>query len=143
LPNARIIHTRRDPIDTCLSCFSILFEESQSFTYDLGYLGRYYRAYAMLTQHWHEVLPQEVMLEVQYEEVVDDLEGQARRNVAHCDLEWDDACLDFHKTQRPVLTASTVQVRQPIYRSSVGRWRPYEGMLRPLLMGKRSARTPS
>jgi hypothetical protein len=83
-------------------------------------------------QHWRNVLPNGVMLEVQYEQVVDDLEGQARRLVAHCGLDWDDACLAFHKTQRPVWTASVTQVRQPIYKSAVGRWRVYERFLGPL-----------
>ena len=134
LPNARIIHTRRDPLDTCLSCFSILFlPDLQPFAYDLTELGRYYRAYATLMEHWREVLPLEQMLEVQYEELVANFEPLARRIVAYCGLEWDDACLEFHKTQRLVWTASAVQVREPIYRSSIGRWRPYEGMLRPLI----------
>jgi hypothetical protein len=134
LPNARIIHIRRDPIDTCLSCFSILFAHDHFFTYDLVELGRYYRAYATLMEHWREVLPleQEQMLEVQYEELVVNFEALARRIVAHCGLEWDDACLEFHKTQRPIWTASVDQVRRTIYRSSIGRWRPHEGMLRPL-----------
>jgi tetratricopeptide (TPR) repeat protein len=132
LPHARIIHTRRDPIDTCLSCFSTLFTASQPYSYDLAELGRYYRAYEALMQHWRNVLPNGVMLEVQYEQVVDDLEGQARRLVAHCGLDWDDACLAFHKTQRPVRTASVTQVRQPIYKSAVGRWRVYERFLAPL-----------
>jgi len=133
-PNARIIHTRRDPLDTCLSCFSILFAHNlQPFTYDLTEFGRYYRAYATLMEHWREVLPLEQMLEVQYEELVANFEPLARRIVAYCGLEWDDACLEFYKTQRPVSTASAVQVREPIYRSSIGRWRPYEGMLRPLI----------
>jgi hypothetical protein len=132
LPNARIIHIRRDPIDTCLSCFSILFAHGQFFTYDLAELGRYYRAYAALMEHWREVLPLEQMLEVQYEELVANFEPLARRIVAYCGLDWEDACLEFHKTQRPIWTASVVQVRQRIYRSSVGRWRPHEGMLRPL-----------
>jgi hypothetical protein len=91
--------------------------------------------------HWRSVLPQNV-LEVQYEEVVNDLEGQARRIVAHCGLEWHDACLDFHKTQRSVRTASAAQVRQPIYTSSVGRWRAYEPLLEPLL-AELSARSSS
>jgi tetratricopeptide (TPR) repeat protein len=133
LPNARIIHTRRDPVDTCLSCFSILFGGHQPQTYDLRELGRYYRAYAALMEHWRRVLPPGVMLEVQYEELVADLEHQARRLVAHCGLDWEDACLEFHKTQRPVWTASVNQVRQPIYRTAVGRWRPYKDMLGPLL----------
>ncbi len=133
LPNARIIHLTRDPVDTCLSCFSILFGGDQPFTYDLGELGRYYRAYQRLMAHWRAVLPAGVMLEVQYEALVGDFEPEARRIVAHCGLEWDAACLDFHNTQRPVHTASSFQVRQPLYRSSVGRWRPEEEGLRPLL----------
>ena len=133
LPNARIIHTRRDPIDTCLSCFSQLFEDSLPYAFDLGELGRYYRAYEALMAHWRVVLPTNVMLEVQYEEVVGDLETQARRIVAHCGLEWDPHCLDFNRTARPVRTSSVRQVRQPIYKSSMGRWQTYEKFLRPLL----------
>ena len=133
LPKARIIHTRRDPIDTCLSCFSILFAHNQRFTYDLAELGRYYRAYAALMKHWREVLPLEEMLEVQYEELVDNFELLARRIVAYCGLEWNNACLEFYKNKRPVWTASAVQVRQPIYRSSVGRWRLDQGTLQPLI----------
>ena len=133
LPNARIIHTRRDPIDTCLSCFSQLFVGNQPYTYNLEELGRYFRAYEALMAHWRGVLPQNVMLEVQYEEVVADLEGQARRIVAHCGLEWDARCLDFYKTERQVRTASAAQVRQPIYTSAVRRWRAYEPFLGPLL----------
>jgi tetratricopeptide (TPR) repeat protein len=132
LPNARIIHTVRDPVDTCLSCFSKLFTDEQVCTYDLAELGRYYRAYQQLMDHWRAVLPDGVLLEVAYESMVDDFETQARRIVAHCDLEWDPACLEFYKTARPVSTASLTQVRQPIYRSSVGRWRPKPDLLRPL-----------
>ena len=133
LPEARIVHMQRDPVDTCLSCFSILFGGDQPFAYDLGELGRYYAAYQRLMQHWREVLPPGVMLDVQYEALVEDFEAQARRIVAHCGLDWNDACRDFHKTQRPVHTASAVQVRQPLYRSSIGRWRPTQEALRPLL----------
>jgi thioredoxin-like negative regulator of GroEL len=134
MPNARIIHTCRDPIDTCLSVFSILFQGSaQLYSYDLVELGRYHRAYQKVMTHWRNVLPAGVMLDVQYEAVVDDLEQQARRIVAHCGLEWDDACLEFYKTDRPVRTISHAQVRQPIYRSSVGRPRPPRELLLPLL----------
>jgi hypothetical protein len=132
LPNARIIHTRRDPLDTCISCFSRLFGK-KSFTSNLGTLGRYYRSYETLMAHWRGVLPPGAMLEVQYEELVADFENQARRLVAYCGLEWDERCLAFHETKRPVRTASVTQVRQPIYRSSVGRWLPYKDMLAPLL----------
>jgi hypothetical protein len=133
LPNARIIHLRRDPIDTCLSCFSILFGGDQPFTYHLGELGRYYRAYAALMDHWRSVLPPEVMLDVHYEELVGDFEPQARRILTHCRLDWDQACAEFYNTERPVHTASAAQVRQPVYQTSVGRWRPADETLRPLL----------
>jgi hypothetical protein len=132
-PNARIIHTRRNPIDTCISCFSQLFNENNlPETYDLAELGRYYRNYVTLMDHWRSVLPERVFLEIDYEDVVDDLENHARRIITHCGLEWDDACLEFYATQRRVKTASIAQVRQPIYRSSVGRWRLYGDLLRPL-----------
>ena len=135
LPHARIIHTCRDPIDTCLSCFSLLFFGHQPQTYDLGELGRYYRGYAALMDHWRRVLPAGVMIDVQYDEMVTDFEAQARRIVAHCGLDWDDRCLAFHETDRPVRTASVLQVRQPLYRSSLRRWRPDDATLRPLLDG--------
>jgi tetratricopeptide (TPR) repeat protein len=133
LPNARIVWARRDPIDTCVSCFATLFGGNQPHTYDLSELGRYHRAHEALMHHWQEVLPEGVLLEVRYEDVVEDLEGQARRMLKHCGLEWEDACLAFHRTQRPVRTASVTQVRQPIYRRSIGRWRAYEHLLQPLL----------
>lgn len=132
LPNARIIHTTRESMDTCWSCYSRLFTFGQNFSYDLGELGRYYRRYEEVMAHWRSVLPQDAMLEVSYEDVVDDLEGQARRLIAYCGLEWDDRCLSFHKNSRTVKTASTVQVRQSLYRSSLQRWRPYEAWLGPL-----------
>jgi tetratricopeptide (TPR) repeat protein len=132
LPNARIIHTIRDPIDTCLSCFSKLFSGDQPYTYDLAELGRYYRAYQVLMDHWRSVLPEGVMLEVQYEAVVADIEREARRLIGHCGLEWDDACLSFYETKRVVRTASAAQARRPIYNSSVGRWHRYGDMIRPL-----------
>jgi hypothetical protein len=132
LPNARIIHARRDPLDTCLSCFSIQFSGYQPHTHDLAELGRYYVAYEALMDHWRAVLPPGVMIEVQYEDLIADFEPQARRIVEHCRLPWDEACLNFHQTQRTVLTASAIQVRQPLYRSSIGRWRPYAQQLGPL-----------
>ena len=133
LPNARIIHTRRDSLDTCLSCFETHFVDPPKFSNDLGELGRFYRACERLMDHWHRVLPEGVMIEVQYENVVNDIERQARRIVAHCGLNWDDSCLAFYENKRPVHTASATQVRQPIYRSSIGRWRPYRDQLQPLL----------
>ena len=135
LPNARIIHTRRDPIDTCMSCFSKLFAAEIPYAYEFGEFGRYYRAYDTLMTHWRAVLPPATILDVQYEELVSEFEPQARRILAHCSLDWDPACLSFYRTERPVRTASVVQVRQPIYQSSVGRWRPAPEYLRPLLDG--------
>jgi tetratricopeptide (TPR) repeat protein len=133
LPNAKFIHVRRDPLDNCVSCFTMYFLHGHAWSYDLGELGRYYRAYRALMEHWRSVLPQGAMLEVDYESAVADLEREARRIVEFCGLEWDDACLAFHKTERPVHTASVAQVRQPIYRSSIGRWEPYKEQLGPLL----------
>lgn len=133
LPNARIIHTLRDPIDTCFSCFSKLFPGEHRGAYELAELGRYYRAYEKLMEHWRAVTPATVMLDVRYEDVVADLEPQARRILDHCGLEWNEGCLDFQGARRPVRTASAVQVRQPVHARSVGRWRPYGDMLAPLL----------
>jgi tetratricopeptide (TPR) repeat protein len=135
MPNAPIIHTRRDPVDTCLSCFSKLFGDELNWSYDLSELGRHYRQYQDMMEHWEDVLPPGTILDVQYEDVVDDLEGQARRLLDFCGLPWDDACLSFHETKRAVRTASVAQVREPIYRRSVGKWRPEEAVLRPLLDG--------
>lgn len=135
LPNAKIIHTCRDPVDTCLSCFSKLFADELNYTYDLGELGRYYHAYRSLMDHWHAVLPSDTILDVQYEAVVADLETETRRMLEFCGLPWDAACLSYHETQRPVRTASVAQVRRPIYTTSVGKWLPDEAVLRPLLDG--------
>ena len=132
LPNARIINVRRDPLDTCVSCYSLLFTGSQPFAYDLGELGRYFRGYEGVMEHWHKVLPPGVMIDVQYEDLVDDLEGTARRALRHCGLEWEDACRDFHDTKRAVRTASQMQVREPVYRRSIGSWRRYAEFLEPL-----------
>jgi len=133
LPNARIIHSVRNPIDTCVSCYSQLFASGQHFSYDLAELGRYYRRYNELMTHWRAILPPDSMLDVTYENVVDDLEGESRRLIDYCGLAWDDRCLSFHKTNRVVQTASAVQVRQPLYRDSPERWRRFEAGLGPLL----------
>jgi tetratricopeptide (TPR) repeat protein len=134
LPNARFIHARREAIDCCLSSFTRLLT-MMPFSFELGELGRYYAAYERMMDHWRAVLPPSVMLEVQYEDMVSDLPREARRMLAHCGLAWDPACLDFHRTDRAVATASSLQVRQPIYASSVGRWRPTPSQLAPLIEG--------
>jgi hypothetical protein len=120
-------------VDTRLSCFSKLFSGEQSSTYDLGELGRFYRAYERLMAHWRAVLPPDAMLDVSYEALVQDFVSEARRIVARCGLPWDEACLSFYNTARPVHTASIVQVRQPTYRSSVGSWWPDRAVIEPLL----------
>jgi tetratricopeptide (TPR) repeat protein len=134
LPEARIIHSRRDPVDACLSCYAAYFNSpALAFAYDMTELGRYCRDYLALMAHWRAVLPETRFLEIDYEAVVDDLETEARRMIAFLGLPWDPACLDFHLTRRPVRTASVSQVRRPIYSSSVGRWRAHAAELAPLL----------
>jgi len=133
LPNARIIHTVRDPLDTCLSCFARLFVDHQEFSFDLAELGRYFRWYRALMAHWRTVLPEDAILDIRYEDVVDDLETQARRLLAHCGLPWDRRCLAFHQTRRPIRTASAAQVRQPLFRSSLDRGQRYRDQLEPLI----------
>lgn len=132
VPHARIIHCTRDPLDTCVSCFILDFR-GVDFSYDLHELGQYYRAYEQLMAHWRRVLPLGSVLDVRYEQLVDDVESETRRLLSHCGLDWDDACLSFYSNERHVRTASYAQVRQPVYRNSVGRWRRYESHLGPLL----------
>jgi tetratricopeptide (TPR) repeat protein len=132
LPNARIIDARRHPLDACVSCYRQLFAKGQSFTYDLTEIGEYYLQYQRMMDHWAEVLPGRV-LTVQYEEVVSDFESQVRRLLEFCGLGWEEACLRFYESDRPVRTPSSEQVRQPIYDRSIGHWRHYERHLDELL----------
>jgi len=134
LPNAKIIHVKRNPADTCVSCFTQLFQGGMEFSYDLTELGSYYLEYTKLMAHWRTALPDSAFIEVDYEGVVSEPEAQARRVIEFCGLEWNDACLEFYTTNRTVKTASVAQVRQPIYRTSVARWRRYEQHLSPLLI---------
>lgn len=134
LPHAKIIHAMRDPMDSCFSCYSRLFNENNlAFSYDLETLGRYYGRYIDLMRHWHAVLPPGTILDMRYEEMVADTEGQARRLLEYLGLPWDEKCLDFHKNKRPVKTASAAQVRKPIYKTSLARWEPFREHLAPLL----------
>lgn len=133
LPNARIIHIKRNPVDTCISCFSKMFAAGHGFSYDLAELGRYYRAYQRLMEHWSRVLPPGAVMDVNYEDLVTDIEGQSRRMIEYCGLEWDPACLRFYESERWVHTSSVVQVRRPVYDSSVGRSSQYGNLLGPLL----------
>ncbi len=132
LPNAKIINARRHPLDSCYGSYKQLFAQGQPFTYDLIEIGEYYLQYQRIMDHWHDVLPGKV-LDVQYEEVVADLDGQVRRILEHCELDWEDSCLRFHETDRSVKTASSEQVRRPIYSSSVNTWRNYEAHLGALI----------
>jgi tetratricopeptide (TPR) repeat protein len=132
LPNARFINAMRDPIDTCLSCYKQLFARGQSFTYDLDDLGNYYLEYRRMMDHWHAIMPGRI-LDVQYENVVSDLETEVRRLLDYCGLPWDDACLDFHNTKRAIRTASSEQVRQPIYSDAVNHWKKFGNSLNPLI----------
>jgi Flp pilus assembly protein TadD len=132
-PNARIIYMRRDPIDTCLSCYFQQFISALNFTMDLSDLAHYYREHQRLMAHWRAVLPPGAILDVPYAELVADQEGWTRRILNFIGLEWDQRCLDFHRTERPVVTASYWQVRQKIYGDSVQRWRNYRKFIGPLL----------
>lgn len=133
LPNAKIIHCTRDPMDTCVSIYRHYFSGSHPYAYDLRELGDYYRHYERLMRHWHTVLPEGVMMDMPYEELVADQQFHTRRLLDFCNLSWDDACLAFHETERPVHTASAMQVRQPLYTGAIGRWRNEADYLQPLL----------
>ncbi|MEO6225819.1 MAG: tetratricopeptide repeat protein [Sphingomicrobium sp.] len=132
-PKAKVIHTRRDPVDTCLSGFTKLFKDDMPHSYDLGELGRYYGKYRQLMEYWEQVLPKGFMTTVDYEDVVADTEKEARRLIEFLGLPWNDKCVDFHKSDRPVKTASVAQVRKPIYKTSVKRGKKYGAGLQPLI----------
>lgn len=132
-PNAKIIHTARNPVDSCLSTYTKLFKDDMPHSYDLAELGRYYGKYQELMAHWRGILPATAFTEIQYEEMVNDTETHARRLIEFCGLEWDPICLKSHESNRPVKTASVSQVRKPIYKTSVERWRRYGDSLNPLI----------
>jgi Flp pilus assembly protein TadD len=131
-PGARVIHCRRDPFDVCLSCYFTRFTSQMPYAWDLGDLGVYYREYQALMEHWRQHLPLR-MIDIDYEDLVENQEATSRLLVEFCGFPWDDRCLQFHNTSRTVRTASNWQVRQPIYRRSVGRWENYARHLGPLL----------
>ena len=132
LPKARIIHCKRNALDTCTSIFLNYLVKGHDYSFDLEELGEYYLDYERLMRHWRGVLADEIF-EVQYEELVTDQEPVSRQLIEHVGLEWDDACLDFHENKRAVKTASNLQVRKPIYKDSINRWRRYEKQLAPLV----------
>jgi tetratricopeptide (TPR) repeat protein len=131
-PNVKIIHTKRDPIDTCLSIYFQNFNKVHQYACDLSNLGFHYKQYERIMRHWHEVLPGRIM-DINYEDTITDPEFWSRKLIDHIGLEWDDACLAPHKLERSVKTASHWQVRQPIYKTSVQRWKNYEQFLSPLI----------
>lgn len=131
-PNAKIVHLQRNPLDVCLSAFSRLFHRGQHHSYNLIEQGKHYRNYARMMNHWRKVLPANSFFEIQYEHLIEDTPTYAKQLIDYCGLEWDDACLAFHESKRRVKTASIMQVRQPIYKTSVEKWRRYEKFLGPL-----------
>ncbi len=131
LPQAKIINLQRHPMDTCYAVYKQLFKDAYPFSYDLNELGQYYIAYHRLMQHWNEVMPG-VMHTLRYEAVVADVEGEARRLLQFCGLPWEDQCLRFYEDTQASTTASALQVRQPVYDTSVGKWRQYARQLEPL-----------
>lgn len=131
LPNAKIIHTRRNPMDTCLSCYKQLFARGHDWSYELEAMAEHYELYMDLMAHWRENLPGKI-LEINYEDTVENFENQARKLIDFVGLEWDDACLSPHKQKRAILTASKGQVSKPIYKTSVQGWKRYEEQLQPL-----------
>ena len=134
LPNAKIIDVRREPMACCFSNWKQLFARGQEFTYSIEDIARYYRTYLDLMRHWDAVLPGQV-LRVRYEDVVEDLEGNVRRILEFCGLEFEPDCVEFYKTERSVRTASSEQVRQPIFREGLLQWKNYEPWLGPLKDG--------
>ena len=144
LPNARMIHCRRDPLDTCFSCYSLLFATGHDYAYDLEELGGYYRLYEGLMSHWRGVFRPGSLLEVEYEAVVNDTDSQVKRILDFCDLPWDANCLRFHETKRRVTSASLHQVRLPIYKTSAGRAKLFRAWLGRLetVLGKEDTDFP-
>ena len=132
LPNAKIIHSVRAAEDTCLSIFRTKFAEMHNYACDLAELGQYYRLYSEIMVHWHETFPGAIY-DVNYENLTGNQEGETRKLLEFCGLDWSEKCLNFHQTVRDVKTASNYQVRQPMYRSSVGGWRRFEKQLQPLI----------
>jgi tetratricopeptide (TPR) repeat protein len=131
LPRAKIMHVTRHPMATGFACYRRRFDVGHGFSYDLQSIGQFYGLYRSLMAHWHAVMPGQI-LDVSYEALVSDPEPAVRTMLAHCELDWDDACLRFHENRRTVKTASAMQVRQPIYTSSVESWKQYAAHLQPL-----------
>jgi tetratricopeptide (TPR) repeat protein len=141
LPNAKVIDARRDPMAACFSGFKQLFAKGQAFSYSLDSIGRYYRDYIALMDHWNSVLPGKVLL-MEYEAVVTDTEAQVRRMLEYCGLPFEPSCLKFYETRRPICTASSEQVRQPVYHTALEHWRHYDEYLGELKLALGPALAP-
>ena len=131
-PKGRVIHCQRDPVDTCLSIYFQNFSEGHGFAYDLREIGKAYNLYLQMMEHWGKVLDYPI-LNINYEELVNNQESVTRRLLDFCDIAWDDKCLQFQDSERMVYTASSDQVRRPIYKSSLSRWKNYQAFLGPLI----------
>jgi len=132
LPNAKIINAQRHPLDSCVSSFKQLFYKGQSWSYDLFEIGEYYLEYVRLMKHWHEIYPNEIY-NIQYEKLIENQEEETRKLIEYCGLEWEEDCLKFYENKRSVNTASSEQVRQPIYKGAMLAWKNYESELGPLI----------
>jgi hypothetical protein len=138
LPNATIVHVQRDPMDTIYAVYKTLFVDAYPFSYDLEELARYFVAYHELMAHWHTALPN-VIQTIRYEDLVANVDAEVRRLVDACGLDWQPDCLEFYRNKEASTTASSVQIRRPVYRSSVGKWRDYEARLQPAVTILRDA----
>ena len=135
LPNAKIINAKRHPLDSCVSSFKQLFYKGQSWSYDLFEIGEYYLEYERMMDHWHSLYPGEIY-DIQYENIVNNQEDESRKLIDYCRLDWEDSCLRFYENKRSVNTASSEQVRQPIYKGAMYAWKNYEseiGALKDIL----------
>jgi len=130
-PNAKIIHCRRNPLDACLSIYFLYFGKQHKYSFDLENLGHWYKDYLRLTDHWNSLFGNSI-LEIEYDDTVNNPEQSARKLIEYCGLDWTDDCNEFHKVERRVKTASHWQVRQPIYKSSLDRWKRYDRHIGPL-----------
>lgn len=141
-PNAKVIHSMRDPMDSCFSNFCRLFKDDMRFSYSQKAIGHFYKSYQIIMKHWEKVLPNNFICHLQYEDVIEDVEKEAKRLISFLGLDWDPNCLKFYDNKRPVKTASIIQVRKPIYKTSVAKWRNYAKYLKPLYNVIKSYRSP-
>jgi hypothetical protein len=141
-PHAKIIHSMRDPMDSCFSNFTKLFKDDMRFTYSQENIGNYYKDYHIIMEHWKKVLPSDFICHMKYEDMINDTEKEAKRLTSFIGLDWDPNCLKFYDNDRNVKTASMMQVRKPIYKSSLARWKNFTKHLKPLYNKVKPYREP-